>query len=162
MAALTTLNSVLLERYGHEGRFCTARYGVLTPDAETFTVDLAGGGHPPTLILRGTGDAEYLSTPGGLLVGVLPEATFATARTVLGPGDTLLLYTDGLTEARTGEERRLFGQENLRDFAAGLAPVEARSLVTALTGPLNDFGDGLQDDTALLALGVPGRPRSPA
>ncbi|GLY79639.1 hypothetical protein Airi01_079060 [Actinoallomurus iriomotensis] len=52
--------------------------------------------------------------------------------------------------------------ENLRDFTAGLAPVEAQSLVTALTGLLNDFGDGLRDDTALLALGVPGRPRPPA
>jgi sigma-B regulation protein RsbU (phosphoserine phosphatase) len=68
----------------------------------------------------------------------------------------LLLYTDGLTEARTspGSGRR-YGDEALRDFAAGLAPASAQATVSALIGLLEGFGDGLADDTALLALGVP-------
>lgn len=68
----------------------------------TASVRLASGGHPPALVLRADGTAGFLPTPGGLLVGILPTASFATATTVLGAGNTRLLYTDGLTEARTG------------------------------------------------------------
>ncbi|MFD6279201.1 PP2C family protein-serine/threonine phosphatase [Streptomyces sp. NPDC060209] len=156
VAALTTLNTVLHERYATgDPRYCTAVFGVLEPDGDTVTVELASGGHPPALVLRQDGRADYLPTPGGLLVGILPAAHFAATRTVLTAGDTLLLYTDGLTEARTGEKRELFGDEALRDFAAGLSGTGPQQVVTALTGLLNSFGDGLDDDTALLALGVP-------
>ncbi|MFE3938942.1 SpoIIE family protein phosphatase, partial [Streptomyces goshikiensis] len=69
---------------------------------------------------------------------------------------TLLLYTDGLTEARTGEGRSaLYGDEALRAFAADHACRPPRAVMEALTGLLDGFGDGLDDDTALLALGVP-------
>ena len=77
---------------------------------------------------------------------------------MLDPGDTLLLYTDGLTEARTGEDRAsLYGDEALRAFAADHADSPPHALVQALTGLLDSFGDGLDDDTALLALGAPRR-----
>ncbi|MFJ2822011.1 PP2C family protein-serine/threonine phosphatase [Streptomyces toxytricini] len=163
VSALTTLNTVLHERYaaGGDTRYCTAVVGTLEPDPATghVTVHLASGGHPPALVLRGDGTAAYLRTPGGLLVGVLPDATFTTATTVLCPGDTLLLYTDGLTEARTGRTRTdLYGEEAVLAFAAGHAAragTSAASLIEALTGLLAGFGDGLDDDTALLALGVP-------
>ncbi|WP_406462852.1 SpoIIE family protein phosphatase [Streptomyces sp. NBC_00111] len=156
VAALTTLNTVLHERYATgDPRYCTAIFGILEPDGDTVTVELASGGHPPALVLRRDGRADYLPTPGGLLVGILPTARFASARTTLAAGDTLLLYTDGLTEARIGEKRELFGDEALRDFAADLPHTGAQQVITALTGLLNSFGDGLDDDTALLALGIP-------
>ncbi|WP_320777835.1 PP2C family protein-serine/threonine phosphatase [Streptomyces sp. CRN 30] len=159
VAALSTLNTVLHERYtGGDPRYCTAIFGTLEPDPETgqVTVRLASGGHPPALVLRADGTADYLPTPGGLLVGVLPDARFATVDTVLAPGDTLLLYTDGLTEARIGPDRTtLYGDEALRAFAADHAGASPRTLVEALTSLLDSFGDGLDDDTALLALGVP-------
>ncbi|GAA2328110.1 SpoIIE family protein phosphatase [Streptomyces caniferus] len=154
--ALTTLNTVLHERYtGGDPRYCTAVFGVLEPQGDTINVHLASGGHPPALVLRADGRADYLPTPGGLLVGVLPTASFTPARTTLGPGDTLLLYTDGLTEARTNEGREMYGDEALRAFVAGLAPAGPHKVITALTGLLDGFGEGLDDDTALLALGVP-------
>ena len=163
VAALTTLNTVLHERYASgDPRYCTAIFGVLEPVGDTVAVELASGGHPPALVLREDGRADYLPTPGGLLVGILPTAGFTSARTVLGAGDTLLLYTDGLTEARIGEERRLFGDEALRDFAAGLPHTGPQQVVAAMTGLLNSFGDGLDDDTALLALGVPADRPEPA
>jgi len=159
VSALTTLNQVLHERYtGGDPRYCTVIFGILEPVSATgqVTVRLASGGHPPALILRGDGRADFLPTPGGLLVGVLPAAPFSTATTVLDPGDTIVLYTDGLTEARTGEDRTiLFGDQALRDFTAGHAGKPAHTVIQALTGLLDDFGDGLDDDTALLALGVP-------
>ncbi len=160
MSALTTLNTVLHDRYTGSGdpRYCTTIFGSLDPDPVSghVTVHLASGGHPSALTLRADGTAAFLPTPGGLLVGILPEADFATATTVLAPGDTLLLYTDGLTEARTGEGRgTLFGDDALLAFATEHAGKSPQDLIDALTGLLDDFGDGLDDDTALLAMGVP-------
>ncbi|MQY07358.1 PP2C family protein-serine/threonine phosphatase [Actinomadura macrotermitis] len=155
-AALTTLNAVLYERYavGGDPRYCTAIFGVVEPGPAGATVHLASGGHPPAMVLRADGGVELLPTPGGLLVGVLPDAPVGSVRTTLAPGETLLLYTDGLTEARTGPGDR-YGEDALRAFAAGRAPASPQQLITALTGLLDGFGDGLDDDTALLALGVP-------
>jgi sigma-B regulation protein RsbU (phosphoserine phosphatase) len=159
VSALRTLNQVLHERYtGGDPRYCTVIYGTLEPDPVTgqVTVHLASGGHPSALLLRGEGKADFLPTPGGLLVGILPTASFVTATTVLHPGDTMVLYTDGLTEARTGEDRSaLYGEEALLEFATDLAGSPAPAVIQSLTHLLDDLGDGLDDDTALLALGVP-------
>ncbi|MEU3856564.1 SpoIIE family protein phosphatase [Streptomyces sp. NPDC028722] len=160
VAALSTLNQVLHERYSGSGdpRYCTAVFGTLETDPTTgrVTVQLASGGHPPVVVLRADGTAGFLPTPGGLLVGILPAARFVTASTTLAPGDTLLLYTDGLTEARTGEDRTgLYGDEALLAFATGQAGKSPQAVIDALAVLLDSFGDGLDDDTALLALGVP-------
>jgi sigma-B regulation protein RsbU (phosphoserine phosphatase) len=159
VSALTTLNKVLHERYtGGDPRYCTVIYGVLDPDPATgrVTVRIASGGHPPAVVSRADGTADFLPTPGGLLVGVLPDAAFATASTVLDRGDTLLLYTDGLTEARTGDDRtELFGDDALLAFVSGHAGTSPEAVIQAMTGLLDDFGDRLDDDTALLVLGVP-------
>ncbi|MFE3937732.1 PP2C family protein-serine/threonine phosphatase, partial [Streptomyces goshikiensis] len=96
VSALSTLNRAVHERYsGGDPRYCTAIFGTLEPDPGTgqVTVRLASGGHPPALVLRADGTADFLPTPGGLLIGILPNAPFAPAATTLGPGDTLLLYT---------------------------------------------------------------------
>ncbi|MGW5213402.1 PP2C family protein-serine/threonine phosphatase [Streptomyces sp. NPDC004051] len=160
VSALTTLNKVLHERYAGSGdpRYCTAVYGTLEPDPDTgqVAVHLASGGHPPVITVRADGAADFLPTPGGLLVGILPSACFTAATTVLAPGDMLLLYTDGITEARTGEDRTgLYGDEALLAFAADHAGRPPPVAIQALTDLLRSFGDGLDDDTALLALGVP-------
>ncbi len=156
VTVLTTLNTVLHERYASgEGRYCTVIFGVLQPNDSHVDVHLASGGHPSALIQRADGSAEYLPTPDGLLVGVLPKAPFTAARARLLPGDTLLLYTDGLTEARTGPGKELYGEDALRTFTAAQPPAGAQALITALSELLTSFGDGLNDDTALLALGVP-------
>ncbi|WP_433700825.1 PP2C family protein-serine/threonine phosphatase [Nocardiopsis sp. CA-288880] len=165
--ALGTLNTVLLEGQAHdeEARHCTVVLGTLEPggDGGTARVRLASGGHPPALVLRADGRADLLDTPGGMLVGVLPGAEFTTAETVLAPGDTLLLYTDGLTEARTGPRRdTLYGEDGLLAFAAEHAPSSPSKAINALSDLLRSFGEGLDDDTALLALGVPAVPGTAA
>ncbi|MER6115872.1 SpoIIE family protein phosphatase [Streptomyces sp. NPDC001743] len=164
ISVLTTLNTVLHDRYASgEGRYCTAIFGVLQPtDGGTVGLHLASGGHPSALIQRADGSADYLPTPGGLLVGVLPQAPFTAARVDLLPGDTLLLYTDGLTEARIGPDRELYGEDALRAFIVAQPPTGPKALITALSGLLASFGDGLDDDTALLALGVPAPLPTPA
>ncbi|MFH9688863.1 PP2C family protein-serine/threonine phosphatase [Streptomyces sp. NPDC021019] len=156
---LANLNTALNHQAQEdEPLFCTVIFGLLIPEENDvgFHVVLAGGGHPPAVLLRADGSADYLPTPGGQLVGVVPDAQFTTATLDLRPGDTLLLYTDGLTEARTGGPGERYGDEALLDFARSLAPTSASGAVGALTSLLNSFGEGLDDDTALLAISVPG------
>ncbi|KOS54888.1 PP2C family protein-serine/threonine phosphatase [Rhodococcus rhodochrous] len=160
-AVLADLNTVLVERYRmHDPRFCTVVFGTLTPDPSpgSFRVTLASGGHPPALLLRADGSADYVPIPGGQLIGLLPQAHIASAVVRLDPGDTLVLYTDGLTEARSapGADER-YGEQALLDFARALGPVTAGEAVTAVRELLDTLGTGVEDDTAVLAVHAPRR-----
>jgi sigma-B regulation protein RsbU (phosphoserine phosphatase) len=152
VGVLEILNRVLNHEYrGTYPRFCTVIFGLLVPDAGGCAITLAGGGHPPAVLLPADGDPEFCALPGGQLVGALPLARFTSARVHLGPGDTLLLYSDGLTEARTHGRVR-YSEDELLDFLRTTSPGSATEAVTAVTGLLTRFGDGVDDDTALLAL----------
>jgi sigma-B regulation protein RsbU (phosphoserine phosphatase) len=81
---------------------------------------------------------------------------FIAARIRLGPGDTLVLYTDGLTEARTGNGTERYDDHGaLLKFATAHAPTTASAIVAAIQSLLDGFGSGVEDDAAVLALGVP-------
>lgn len=153
---MKTLNDVLSRRYGEDLRYSTVLFGLLTPDTfgREYSVTLASGGHPPALLLGADGTARYLPTPGGQVVGLLPRVDIATTMLRMGPGDTLLLYTDGLTEAHTVSPER-YGEEALLEFAADLAPTSAPAAIEAVTALLDGFGDGVDDDIAVLALSIP-------
>ena len=153
-AVLTNLNTVLNQEVG--AGFCTVTFGVLTVEQDRCVLTLASGGHPPGLLLRADGAVEYVTMPGGQLIGILPDAHIATTTLHLGPGDTFVLFTDGLIEARTGGDTR-YSEEQLLDFASTLSPASAGSAVEALVGLLDRLGAGVEDDTAVLAIGVPAR-----
>jgi phosphoserine phosphatase RsbU/P len=155
IAVLRHLNTVLNQEYhGTDPRYCTVIHGSLVPDADGFTVTLATGGHPPALLIQADGTAAFLDAPGGQLVGALPDPRFTSVDHHLGPGETLLLYTDGLTEARV-KGRTRHTEDQLREFVGTLGPTTAPALISALAGLLAGFGDGVDDDTALLALSIP-------
>ncbi len=160
---LGTLNSALRRDYErNSGRFCTAAFGVLTPSADGFDLSLASGGHPAPLLLRADGTADYQPVGGGPFLGVIDDVVFTSTTIRLGAGDTFLLYTDGLTEARTGEGRQRYGDQALLAFAAGLAPATATTAISAISALLEGLGDGLDDDVAVLALSVRPSPAGPA
>ncbi len=153
-AVLTNLNTVLnQEQDGGQPGFCTVTFGVLAVDPDGCTLTLASGGHPPGLLLRADGTVEYVETPGGQLIGILPDARVVTATVRLSAGDTFVLYSDGLIEARVGDTR--YSEQELLEFAATLASTAAADVVGALVDLLAGFGEGVEDDTAVLALGVP-------
>jgi phosphoserine phosphatase RsbU/P len=155
-AVLRTLDTVLKQEYGPgDARFCTVIVGRLTPTPSGYRADLASGGHPPALLLRADGAADYLHTHGGQLVGVLPDPQFVAATADLAPGDTLLLYTDGLTEMRIDGTRNRYEEAALRAFAGSLAPAAAPVVVEAVRALLVESGDQVDDDTAVLAVGLP-------
>ncbi|MGH3761477.1 PP2C family protein-serine/threonine phosphatase [Actinophytocola sp.] len=149
VAVLANVDSVL---HQERTRHCTVLFGLLTPAADGCTLVLAGGGHPPAVVLRADRTAAYVPTRGGQPVGLLPKPRFGTATVHLARGDTIMLYTDGLVEARTGADR--YGVDGLLTFATAHAPATAPALVAAVSDVLTAFGDGLQDDAAILALGV--------
>ncbi len=88
------------------------------------------------------------------------DAEFVTGTIRLGPGDTLLLFTDGLTEARTpdGVGTGRYGDQALSALAAKLAPATPDAAITAIIALLDGLGTQVEDDTAVLALGVPPSP----
>jgi phosphoserine phosphatase RsbU/P len=153
---LSTLDTALHQGYDPDiEHFCSAIFGLLAPDGDGFTLALARGGHPAPLLIRADGTADYLAIPGGPLIGVFDDAAFTATTIRLSPGDTMLLYTDGLTEARTGAPGGRYGDQALLAFGASLAPATAASVITAVIDLLDGFGDGLDDDTAVLAISVP-------
>jgi sigma-B regulation protein RsbU (phosphoserine phosphatase) len=158
-AVLVNLNSVLYQEYlSDTHRYCTVIFGILTPAEAGYTATIASGGHPPALLLRADGTADYQPTTGGMLIGVLPDAHLVTRTVPLAPGDTLLLYTDGLTEVRTGALDDRYGPEALHAFGTALAPATAAAAVAAVTELLATLNGGIDDDVAVMALEVvPGR-----
>ena len=155
-AVLGNLNSVLYQDYRTQAhRHCTVVFGLLTPDGDGWTATIAGGGHPPPLLLRRDGTAGYQHTTGGTLIGIIERPRLVSRTLRLGPGDTLVLYSDGLTEARNGEQR--YGADALEAFARRLGPTDAPGAVTALAALLGTFPE-LDDDVALMALSVDASP----
>lgn len=106
----------LLEAENDAAMFVTVFFGVI--DVATGTLVYANGGHNPPLLLRPDGSTMVLAPLGDPILAVVPGAAFREARLALAPGDALLLYTDGLTEAfsAAGEE---FGDQRLIAALAG-------------------------------------------
>lgn len=163
-AVLDALNSALLLDPSIGSRYCTCVFGTITPQQDgRFTVEIATGGHPPLFHLKrghdGAMRVESVRPRGGMLVGALAEAHFASRTFHLAPGDGLLLYTDGLTEARL-KDGTMLGEEGVAAFLATLDTADAARLVDDTVALLADLPSGPGDDIAMLALSVPlgGRP----
>ena len=95
-------------------KFVTAVYGIFASVAGGLRARLAVAGHPPPLLLR-RGRVSTVASEG-TLIGMLPDVSFSPAELVLDPGDTLVLYTDGATEARGASG--LLGVEPLEELLA--------------------------------------------
>ena len=110
------------------------------------------------MLFYADGGAYYVDTTGGQAVGMTAEPRFVANRFRLAPGDTLVLYTDGLTEASTGVGRERYDDEGaLLRFAKSHSPTTPSAIVDAVHRLLDGLGAGVEDDTAVLALGVPPR-----
>lgn len=153
IAVLRNLNAVVHQDYGSPGhRHCTVIFGVLERRGSGWTATVASGGHPPVLVVRADGSAAYHTTDGGTLIGIL-AAPRLVARTIsLEAGDTMILYSDGLTEARTSAGER-YGDQALLQFVRERGPTGAAAAVDALAGLLATFAE-VDDDVAVIALTV--------
>ena len=112
---LTELNEALL-RQRLDYRFCTVLYASVTPRPGGVEAVLATGGHPLPLVLRASGEVETAGSPGTLL-GIMEDVEISEERVLLGAGDALVLYTDGVVEASPVDDA--LGPERLVEFLAG-------------------------------------------
>jgi serine phosphatase RsbU (regulator of sigma subunit) len=96
---LAHLNDAVIRDEGASDRFLTALFGVLTQDGDDLVLDVAGGGHPAPFLLRADGSLEPVAVHGAL-IGVVPGMQYVSTQLRLAPGDKLILYTDGLADAR--------------------------------------------------------------
>ncbi len=118
------------------------------------TLAYSTGGHPPPYILRADGDVRQLRQTKGAALGVSERIGFAAETAVLRPGDTLLLYTDGVTEAMDARDQ-LFGSERLEEALRGAAgATSAEDPLEAVRQAVARFTAGAEqsDDITLVSL----------
>jgi sigma-B regulation protein RsbU (phosphoserine phosphatase) len=154
---LRIANEVLL-REGAPNGTCTVACVLATRVGQRIELRAASSGHPLPLILRsGSGGVEELGAPGPLL-GILPDVHPPVSSATLAAGDVLVLYTDGVTEARyrTPEGTlEVFGEERLRSVLTSSTPAGAAEIAERVETAVATFESGHPaDDLAVLVLKV--------
>lgn len=153
----TDPGSAAADEYESGPRFATCLY--LEVDPENGTLDIARAGHPDPVIRTADGTAFIRGTEGGLPLGIEADSDYPTTRLVLGPGEMLMLCTDGLLE--TGGHDLATGWTRLRPVlekdAGGSLEKLADALIQAVHGPTSHYTTGplvdrSEDDIALLLL----------
>ena len=149
---LTGLNQALSGKF--QWHFVTAGYLFL--DLENSTVNYAGAAHPPLLLWRKKSGSATEVLENGLMLGLLPDSTYSAITLPLECGDWIVLFTDGIVEARnpSGEE---FGMDRLKRFVEENRALSAERLGDGLLDALEGWsgqprGEGQADDITLLAI----------
>lgn len=153
---LTNVNRLLVSDV-EPGRFVTFFYGVIDPSLAA--IRYACAGHNPPLKLSAAGEAEWLGE-AGVPLGILPDAEYRAAVAPLAPGDVLILYSDGITEAEGPgtrvvdgvEEPDLFGSERLLAAASALRGRSASEILDGIVEEVRRFAAGVpqSDDVTLV------------
>ncbi|MFZ0875690.1 MAG: PP2C family protein-serine/threonine phosphatase, partial [Pseudonocardiaceae bacterium] len=148
--ALWTLNDVL--RQHATKRFCTVVLLRLRQADGEWTGTVSCAGHPLPLLRQSNGTLRAVGKPGALL-GVIDAPHLHDVHISLPPGDTLLLYTDGVTEGRSGKD--FYGEARLA-AAAACSFDSAEALTSAVLSEVLEFQAGRpRDDIAIVAIRVP-------
>jgi len=144
---LARVNEVVVGEIG-VGKFITMLYALVDPKART--ISCASAGHPAAKLVDPEGNVTSLAGHG-LALGIEPDQEYETEQAVLQPGVSVVLYTDGVLEARRDGE--MYGEERLDELLrrrAGLGPQE---LAEAILADCQSFAGGeLGDDCALVCL----------
>ncbi|HEX5473951.1 MAG TPA: PP2C family protein-serine/threonine phosphatase [Vicinamibacterales bacterium] len=148
LADLMTRASALLCASSLPAQYATLVTGYLDADGE---VSIVNAGHPPPLLIASQGHTEIRAT--GVPVGLLCESRFSSTRLTVDPGDTLFVYTDGLTEARncSGDE---YGIARVEQSAARAARRSVADLVSTVAADQAAFRERCPnaDDVAVLGI----------
>ncbi len=155
---LADLNEAMLRNANEQGdqRFCTVAYVRMELDTTDGGVDVSVslGGHPAPMLLCASGEVRRIGYPGRA-VGVFEEPKLTDQEARLNPGDALVLFTDGVTEARS-PGGGFFGEERLAALLRSSTGLDAASLAARIeSAVLNFHKDGESDDVAILVLRIP-------
>ncbi len=145
------VSNAALARTNDALAFTTMFIGSL--DLDTGVLTYSNAGHNPPVLIRASGERERLDQAVGLVLGAMDDATYEEAQAHLQPGDTLVLYTDGVTEAHDQSDR-MFGLDRLEDACQHLHAEAPALIIERLLEQVDQFsGDRLQyDDITLMAI----------
>jgi sigma-B regulation protein RsbU (phosphoserine phosphatase) len=144
------LNRVVSENMS-AGKFITLFYGVL--DTVQHTLRYTNAGHIPPLLIRRDGSIHRLDV-GGVVLGLFQGAPYEEVEIPFAPGDRVILFTDGITEASTSVDEE-FGMDRLTDLLIAYRDSPASRLLGAITHSVAEFtSQGLQDDATLMIISM--------
>ncbi|MCA1843123.1 MAG: SpoIIE family protein phosphatase [Actinobacteria bacterium] len=150
-AVLAALHDALVR--SHPEHFCTALFLALDRSADGVRLTLASGGHHLPIHVTAAGEVARLGRTGTIL-GMLDTPYLTDTTTVLAPGDTVVLYTDGVTEARQGSQ--FFDDDRLLTAIRAGRGGSATQLAEAIVAAALDFqGGDARDDMAVVVIKVP-------
>ncbi|MGW2221454.1 PP2C family protein-serine/threonine phosphatase [Nonomuraea sp. NPDC001684] len=151
---LERLNEVLLAE--SSPRYVTLVLAGVERRGHRLELRLTSAGHPPPMIVRNDGRVEDARTRG-TLIGLLDQITSVTETVLLAPGETCLLYSDGVIEARGGPlGDELFGDDRLREELRQCAGMPAAALAERVQMLASQWaGERERDDIAIVAIGAP-------
>jgi sigma-B regulation protein RsbU (phosphoserine phosphatase) len=147
---LVQVNRALIEQ-SPNNMFVSVFYGVIDPARRTLTYSLAG--HHPPFLGRGAEDKLERLLKGGPVIGILPKVHLTDARVTFAPGDLLVAYTDGLTEA-FDDQGQQFGEQRLEETVHDHKNKSARKVLDSIEHRLHSFiaGASQSDDITLLVM----------
>jgi sigma-B regulation protein RsbU (phosphoserine phosphatase) len=147
---LEHVNRVLLKQ-SHGEIFLTLLYGIL--DLATGEFTFSAGGHPPVYLSSSRRGGQFLRQPGGLMLGVMEDVEYSDGHEHLEAGDSLIFYTDGVTEAENAAGE-FYTEGNLQRVLEGAAGMPVADSVAEILSRLREFTNGVEqaDDITLLAL----------
>ncbi|HPR34015.1 MAG TPA: fused response regulator/phosphatase [Prolixibacteraceae bacterium] len=131
--------------------FVTVFYGIL--NTKTGEIEYANAGHNPPYLLRSNSTIEKLESTGDIILGCFENQPFVSRKTQLKPGEGILLYTDGITEAFDQQDEE-YGDERLVSLLTSLQPLRVEEIVDKIVADVQLFSSGVDqsDDITLLAL----------
>jgi len=151
---LSLLNEVLLTEAPRE-QFLTVAYANLDVRETGTELTIASAGHPLPLLLHADGRLEQVGEPGTLL-GVVPDIELHSSQLLLQAGDTIVFYTDGVTEART-QAGGMFGMEGLTSAVQACVGCDAAEVAERIESSLtNAQMDRPRDDIAIVVVQISG------
>jgi PAS domain S-box-containing protein len=156
-AILAGLNEAMLRQERDDCKFCTVAYVRLETEGGAgrgARITVSRGGHLVPLLLKADGSIRKIGRPGRA-IGVFDDANLTEQETRLAPGDALVLYTDGVVEARS-PEGAFFGEERLAALLRSSPGLDADTLAGRIESAVLEFQEnGPRDDVAVLVLRVP-------
>ena len=134
-----------------ESMFVTVFYGIY--DLKTGEIDFTNAGHNPPYILHADGTVEMLKSECNLVLGAIEGMTFKNESLRLNPGDALVMFTDGVTEAENKDHEQ-FGEARLEAALAELKGAESKQIVDKVNAKVKEFvaGAAQSDDITQLVI----------
>jgi sigma-B regulation protein RsbU (phosphoserine phosphatase) len=147
---LRRVNAMLVPE-SDSSMFVTIFYAVL--NTRTGEMQYSNGGHNAPYLVRAGGTVDQLEAVGGLFLGAIENLDYDVKKISLQPGDTVFIYTDGVTEAMNAQQE-LFGEERLLASLQQAGTLPLKDVVRRMTSDIMTFAAGAQqaDDITMLAL----------